>query len=93
MSREFWALLLADPQQLLSLVAAFVVLAAYLANLFNWLDSDHGLYAFLNAAGSGVMTYVALESSPVGIILMEGLWTGFSLVALLRALLRRWRSG
>ncbi len=80
--------LLDNPNEVLSLVAALTVLLAYVANLFRWLDSEGALYAAMNAGGSGVMTYLALEASPAGIILMEGLWTLFSLYAFMKALVR-----
>jgi hypothetical protein len=81
--------LLADPDHLVSLAGALLVLGAYIGNLFHWLDSDRATYAALNAVGSGLLGYVALKSSPLGLILIEVAWTLISLVALGRSLLRR----
>lgn len=89
MSAEFPGLLFGDFKQILSVAGALLVLGAYIANLFRWLDSDRAPYAALNALGSGVLSYVALESSPLGIILIEVAWTFISLLALGRAMLRR----
>jgi hypothetical protein len=73
----------------ISVGGALMVLGAYVANLFHWLDSDRAPYAALNAFGSGLLSYTALESSPFGIILIEVAWTAISLIALVRALLGR----
>jgi len=88
MALETLLALFQNPHQWISLLAAMVVLIAYVANLIHWLDSDGAWYAAMNAGGSGVLTYLALEGSPAGIILMEGLWTVFSLYAFFRAIIR-----
>jgi hypothetical protein len=89
MNADPFAVVLVDFDQALSVIGALLVLGAYVANLFHWLDSDRAPYAALNAFGSGLLSYVALGSSPLGIILIEVAWTLISLVALVRALLRR----
>jgi hypothetical protein len=73
----------------ISVGGALMVLGAYVANLFHWLDSGRAPYAALNTFGSGLLSYVALDSSPFGIIMIEVAWTAISLVALIGALVRR----
>lgn len=89
MNADLFDMNLADFDQILSVVGALLVLGAYVANLFRWLDSDRAPYAALNAFGSGLLSYVALKSSPLGIIIIEVAWTLISLMAMGRALFRR----
>lgn len=71
--------------QIISLTGALLVLGAYVGNLLHYLDRDGALYAGLNVVGSGMLSYVAWNSSPAGIILIEVSWTVISFFALVRA--------
>jgi hypothetical protein len=75
--------------QSLSLFGAALVLGAFAANLHNRLANTSILYALLNTVGSGVLSWVAIRSSPVGIITIEVSWTLISGLALVRALRAR----
>ena len=74
--------------QLVSLLGALAVLAAYAANQFGWLGTATLLYALANAAGAATLSVVAVLEEQWGFLLLEGAWTVVSVVAAVR-LLRR----
>jgi hypothetical protein len=75
--------------QILSAGGALLVLGAYAANLTHRLDRDGAAYAALNMVGSGVLAYVALGTSAIGLILIEAAWSLISCAALVRAMATR----
>jgi hypothetical protein len=74
--------------QILSVVGALLVLVAYAANLAHKIEHDSALYAGMNLAGASALTYVAVHSGALGLILVEAAWAAVSLVALVRAIAR-----
>ena len=75
--------------QVLSTAGAALVLGAYVLNLAHRLYRDGAAYAAMNAAGSGMLGYVAFKGGAVGLILVELAWALVSIFALARALARR----
>lgn len=73
-------------EQVLSLSGAAMVLGAYSANLYGRLPNKGVAYAALNTLGSGLLSWVALQGTALGLIAIEVVWTAISAVALLRAL-------
>ncbi|MBA3915837.1 MAG: hypothetical protein H0X25_18680 [Acidobacteriales bacterium] len=71
-------------QQVLSFAGAMLILAAYVSHQMNWMDSRAPIYNLLNAAGSAILTYVALHPFQVGFVMMESVWAIVSLYSLLR---------
>jgi hypothetical protein len=74
--------------QLVSLVGAITILAAYAANQFGRLGATSLVYAVANAAGAGILTIVAAAESQWGFLLLEGVWCLLAAVAAARILRR-----
>jgi hypothetical protein len=69
--------------QLLSLLGAIQVLAAYIADPSGRMSTSSRRYSALNAVGSG-LAYVALREVNYGFILLEGVWALVSPYRLIR---------
>ena len=76
--------------QIVSVLGALAILAAYAANQFGLLGPSNLTYSALNFAGSAVLTAIAVVEVQWGFILLEGVWALVSLWGLI-AILRRGR--
>ena len=65
--------------QLISVLGALAILAAYAANLFGWIQPSNLWYSVANFLGSAVLTVVAVVDRQLGFILLEGTWALVSL--------------
>lgn len=65
--------------QLVSLVGAALILAAYVALQRNWLPRESRAYNALNLVGSALLTYVAVKDHRMGFIILEAAWALLSL--------------
>ncbi|MEK7726274.1 MAG: hypothetical protein AAB311_03775 [Nitrospirota bacterium] len=75
--------------QVLSVVGALMVLAAYaLIQSGIWRELDTG-YLALNIIGSLLLGVVAIEDQRVGFILLEFAWAGLGLIGVVRAIKAR----
>ena len=70
--------------QIVSLVGAFLILAAYVANQRGILSPRNRLYSLLNLVGSLLLLCVAIIDDRWGFILLETSWALASLPALIR---------
>ncbi|HEX9428456.1 MAG TPA: hypothetical protein VGA64_11795 [Candidatus Polarisedimenticolia bacterium] len=70
--------------QIVSIVGAVLILAAYAAHQAGRLGRESSLYHLLNVAGGLILGAVAVHSFQVGFIILEGVWTVISLIALVR---------
>ncbi|AHG89849.1 hypothetical protein J421_2312 [Gemmatirosa kalamazoonensis] len=70
--------------QLVSLVGAAMILAAYVAYQRGRMGREDTLYNLLNFAGSGLLTWIAAVDRRWGFIILEGSWALLSLWPLLR---------
>ncbi|MGH7392587.1 MAG: CBU_0592 family membrane protein [Candidatus Rokuibacteriota bacterium] len=70
-------------EQVLSVVGALIILAAYAANQRGRLDRTDRLYSALNFVGAALLTVVAYRAGQWGFVLLEGVWTLISLPPLI----------
>jgi len=70
--------------QLISLVGAALILAAYLALQRGWLPRESRLYNALNFVGSGLLTYVAIKDGKAGFIILEAAWALLSVPGMIK---------
>ncbi|HET7584912.1 MAG TPA: hypothetical protein VFK13_08395 [Gemmatimonadaceae bacterium] len=70
--------------QLLSVVGAVMILAAYIAYQRGWMGREQRLYNALNFVGSGLLTVVAVRDGRWGFIALEAIWALLSLPPLIR---------
>ena len=71
-------------RQIASFVGALLILAAYAGQQMKWMDPRKPGYNLLNAAGSGILAYIAFHPFQVGFVVLESLWALLSVYALLR---------
>ncbi|MFN8163594.1 MAG: hypothetical protein U0R26_07145 [Solirubrobacterales bacterium] len=73
--------------QLVQIVGALLVLAAFAAVQLEWMRPNSRRYLGLNLAGSSILTYVALIGEQWGFLLLDGVWaiaSAWSLAVTLR---------
>jgi hypothetical protein len=75
--------------QIASFIAAMVILIAYVGHQTRRMDSNGLAYNLMNAAGSGVLTYVALRPFQAGFFVLESVWAIVSVYAIMRAMQQR----
>jgi hypothetical protein len=70
--------------QLVSVLGSLLVLLAYVANQFGWLQAKGLAYAIANIVGSGILAVVATLEAQWGFLLLEAAWASVSVVAAVR---------
>jgi TspO/MBR family len=71
-------------EQIVSLIAALMVLAAYWALQTKRVKEDDLLYLWLNLAGALVLSVIAFRLRQVGLIVIETVWALISVLSLIR---------
>jgi uncharacterized membrane protein len=72
-------------EQVIQITGSLCVLVPFVLAQFGRLDSRSVAYASLNLVGSTVLSVQAAQGRQWGFLLLEGVWAGVSLLALLRA--------
>lgn len=72
--------------QLIQIVGALLILAAFAAVQFNRMSPSSRLYLTLNLAGSAILAVLAVAASQWGFVLLEGVWAIVSAWGLITAL-------
>jgi hypothetical protein len=70
--------------QLIQVVGALLILAAFAAVQFERMRPDSRLYLALNLAGSAILAVLAIAGQQWGFVLLEGVWAIVSGWGLLR---------
>jgi hypothetical protein len=60
--------------QVIQIVGALIILAAFAGTQLGELESDSRLYLLLNLVGSVVLAILAVVEVQIGFILLEGVW-------------------
>jgi len=74
--------------QVVQIVGALLILAAFTAAQFGKLDVESPVYLWLNFVGSLILAVLALLDEQWGFLLLEGVWALVSAYSLTR---RPWR--
>lgn len=70
--------------QVVQLVGAVLILAAFVLSQQGRLATDSTRYLALNAAGAAILAVVAAADRDIGFTLLEGTWTIVSTIGLIR---------
>jgi hypothetical protein len=65
--------------QLISIVGAILILAAYLSLQRGWMRREDRRVNAINLAGSVLLTYAAIRNWNLGFIVLEGSWAILSI--------------
>jgi len=71
-------------EQVISLVGALLILAAYAGHQFGLIEHTDAAYSWMNLVGSLVLGIVAFRGQQWGFLLLEGVWAAVSVVPLVR---------
>jgi hypothetical protein len=74
--------------QIVSLIGAAMILAAFGAQQAGRLRPEARAYLALNLLGSAILTYFAVQARNLGLIALEGSWALISLASLGKAFRR-----
>ncbi len=72
--------------QLVQIIGALLILAAYAGAQFGHLDQRSISYLVLNLIGSAILAVLAALDGQLGFLLLEGAWTIISAGSLIREL-------
>lgn len=67
-------------------IGVSIVLIAYFLSIFKWIKPTSSIYYFLNFAGAGLACYASFLIGYIPFIILEGTWSGISLIALFKSM-------
>ncbi|WP_136668200.1 hypothetical protein [Flavobacterium sp. H122] len=67
-------------------IGVSIVLIAYFLSILKWLNPTSTVYYFMNFAGAGLACYASFLINYVPFIILEGTWSGISLIALFKSM-------
>lgn len=70
--------------QAASFAGALLILVAYAAQQFGWMNPRRAAYNILNGIGSAILAYLAFHPFQIGFVVLEVTWTLISIYALFR---------
>jgi hypothetical protein len=73
-------------EQVVQVAGALLILAAYAAAQFDYLNPHSRAYLLLNVAGAGILAVLAFAEEQWGFLLLEGVWTLISAWGLFQVL-------
>lgn len=65
-------------------IGVFILLVAFVLNLLNKISRESIIYIAMNIIGAGLACYASYLINYVPFIILEGVWTLVSLIALVR---------
>ena len=65
-------------EQAIQLIAAVVVLAAFMLSQQGRMSTASPLYLLMNAVGTAVLAVLAGMNGDIGFLLLEGVWAAYS---------------
>ena len=65
-------------------IGVFILLLAFVLNLINKISGKNIVYTLMNIVGAGLACYASYLINYIPFIILEGVWTIVSAVALLR---------
>ena len=65
-------------------IGVFILLLAFVLNLLNKISGKSLVYILMNIVGAGLACYASYLINYIPFIILEGVWTVVSLIALLR---------
>ena len=71
-------------EQVISLVGAILILAAYAGHQFELIEHKDAAYSWMNLIGSLVLAVIAYRGQQWGFLLLEGVWAAVSVPPLVR---------
>lgn len=85
---EAWVNEVMNMLQVLQLIGAFIILAAYFAAQRRWMD-PHGVpYLVMNTVGAGLLAVLAALEYQWGFLVLEGIWSLVSLWELVATIMK-----
>lgn len=70
--------------QIIGLLGAFLILAAFAANKFRWIKSDSDTYDLMNVFGGFSMMTTGIYQSFWGVIILDSIWAIIALLSIIR---------